>query len=85
MLLDKHGLQSKAVVLTSAVLVVLIVGSIIAFLKYQDRTSIAKQAEELTIITESLPKAYLEAQKDLLSNWKFKHCTSTNGNCGRLE
>ena len=85
MRLDKHGLQSSAVILTSAVLVVLIVGSIIAFLKYQDRASMAKQSEELTIRTELLPKAYLEAQKGLLSNWKFKHCTSTNNNCGRLE
>ena len=81
----KHGLQSSSVIVVSAVLVVLIVGSIIAFLKYQDRTNMAKQVKELTLNGEALPKAYLEAQKGLLSNWKFKHCTSTNNNCGRLE
>lgn len=81
----KHGLQNSSVIVVSAVLVVLIVGSIIAFLKYQDRTNMAKQVEELIAHDEALPKAYLEAQKGLLGNWKFKHCTSTNNNCGRLE
>ena len=81
----KHGLQNSSVIVVSAVLVVLIVGSIIAFLKYQDRTNMARQAEKLTVNGEALPKSYIEAQKGLLSNWKFKHCTSTNNNCGRLE
>ena len=81
----KHGLQNSSVIVVSAVLVVLIVGSIVAFLKYQDRTNMAKQVKELTLNGEALPKAYLKVQKDLLSNWKFKHCTSTNNNCGRLE
>ena len=82
---DKHGLQNKAVILVSAALVALTVGGGVTYLKYQEKANMLKQAEELIVDAEVLPKAYLEAQKDLLSNWKFKHCTSTNGDCGRLE
>jgi len=81
----KHGIQSKAVILVSAALTVLTAGGTVTYLKYQEKVDMLKQKEELVAHDEAPSKAYLEAQKSLLSNWKFKHCTSTNNNCGRLE
>ena len=73
---DKHGVQSnqrKLLILVSVALVVLAVGGTVTYLKYQEKVSMLRQVQEL-IVDNGLP-----------SDWEFKHCTSMNDDCGRLE